>query len=93
MVENVITFRVNVHVLRVLQDHCALSSVRMVRMAKIVNQSVNVKMMAHVIHKLANVNVHPVGLVKFVQIVARLVSMVCTFLQCFFFFIFGVFRF
>lgn len=74
--ENVIIFLVNALVRLVSQVHCALIAVQRVHTVKTVNQSANAKMKARAIHKMVNVNVHPVGLVTFARIDAQLVSMV-----------------
>lgn len=77
MVENVIIYPVNVHVLQVLQVHCAMIHAQKEHTAKPVNQNVNVKMMVNAILKTVHVNVRPVGREMFVQIDAQLDFLVC----------------
>lgn len=76
MAENVIIYQVNVHAPPASLAHYALIFVQMEHMAKIVNQSVNVKTMVRAIHRRENAIVHPGGLVKFVQTDAQQVTTV-----------------
>lgn len=78
MAENVIIFPVNVHALQDLRVRCVMIYARLEHTVKHVNRSANVKMTVYVIRKPDPVNVHLVGLEKFVRIDARPDSMVKT---------------